>query len=193
VAKFRIRLKLQGLELEVDGEREDIPAITAAVQQQLNGLVQPSEAMADGHKQLEAATQIFDSVKTKGKGPRKPRATGQTATDSVSAQQIEFRHDASKYGNPLQTWSVLGKCIWLLSVIEGIAAKKEVSAAQLVATFNLHFKAAGKLHPPNVTRDLSKAKVQNPASVGEDKGLWYLTDEGKRSVQVLVQNVLKPA
>ena len=73
MAKFRIRLKVQGFELEVDGEREDIPAITAAVQQQLTGLVTPAESIADNHKQIEAATRVFDAVKPKTKAPRRPK------------------------------------------------------------------------------------------------------------------------
>lgn len=52
MAKFRMRLKIQGFELEVDGEREDIPAITSAIQQQFKGLVQPAELMIDDSKQL---------------------------------------------------------------------------------------------------------------------------------------------
>jgi hypothetical protein len=39
MAKFRIRLKLQALDLDIDGEREYIPAITSAVQQQFAGLI----------------------------------------------------------------------------------------------------------------------------------------------------------
>jgi hypothetical protein len=38
--KFKIRLKIQAFELEVDGEREDIPAINNALQQQFTALIQ---------------------------------------------------------------------------------------------------------------------------------------------------------
>jgi hypothetical protein len=62
-----------------------------------------------------------------------------------------------------------------------------------VATFNEKFKAAGKLHLRNVTRELSKAKVSNPAAVGEDKDLWYLTEEGDRQATTLVAGVLAPS
>ena len=40
---------------------------------------------------------------------------------------------------------------------------------------------------------LGKAKVLNPAPVGEDKGLWFLTDEGDRQAQALIQSVLSPS
>ena len=39
MGKFRLRLKLQGLEVEIDGEREDIPAITAALDSNWPALV----------------------------------------------------------------------------------------------------------------------------------------------------------
>ena len=191
--KFHIRLKVQGLELEVDGERADIPAITSAVQQQLSGLVVPAEAMVDGHKQLGDGGRGTGEEDEKSKGRvRKRGGAYRASTDGVVGQAIEFRHDAAKYGNPLQTWDVTQKSIWLLFVIKGLKDTKEVSGPQLAATFNQYFKPAGKVHPPNVTRELNKAKVQNPASVGEDKGLWYLTDEGDRQAQQLIQNVLNP-
>jgi hypothetical protein len=80
----------------------------------------------------------------------------------------------------------------VLAVIKSITGTKEVSGPQVSATFNHYFKQAGKVHPPNVTRDLGLAKVANPASVGEDKGMWYLTDEGDRQAAVLIQSVLNP-
>jgi hypothetical protein len=67
-----------------------------------------------------------------------------------------------------------------------------VSAPQLVGVYNEHFKNAGKLHPPNVTRELAKAKVQNPSAVGEDKGLWLLTDNGERVATELIKSIQNP-
>ena len=188
--KFRIRLKVQGLELEVDGEREDIPAITAAVQQQFSGLILPAESMADGHKQLADGGRWNGGEEEKTKGRGRKRGGGSRITDGAAAQAIEFRHDAAKYGNPLQSWDVTQKSIWLLFVIKSLTDTKEVSGPQLAATFKQYFKPAGKMHPPHVTRDLSRAKVQNPAPVGEDKGLWFLTDEGDRQAQELIKSVL---
>jgi hypothetical protein len=191
--KFRIRLKVQGLELEVDGEREDIPAITSAVRRQITGLIVPAEIMADGHKELGdggRASEAEDEGKSKAKArKRAPRTTG----DGGAGQAIDFRHDSAKYGSPKQDWSVTEKSIWLLYVIGSITGNKEISGPQIAATFNSNFKAAGRIHPPHVSRDLGRAKVQSPAPVGEDKTLWYLTDEGERQAQELIKGVLNTA
>ena len=192
MAKFRIRLKLQALELEIDGEREDIPAIASAVQQQFAGLIQPAEAMANDHKQLPPGPTIDASNGTGKKTPSRKRSSGRPAGDGIAGQALEFRHDSVKYGSPQQSWTNTEKCIWLLAVIKGVTGTKEVSGPQIAATFNQHFKQAGKVHPPLVSRELGKAKIQTPAPVGEDRGIWFLTDEGDRQAQALIQGVLNP-
>ncbi len=187
MAKFRIRLKVQGLELEVDGEREDIPIITATVQRQLASIVEPAEVVAETPR-LGSRTDQQEPNGSSGKN-RTPRRRSGTPRASGDGTPIDFRHDSSKYGNPLQTWSIIQKTLWLLYALKSQANAKEVDPAQLVATFNQQFKSTGKLHPPLVTRELGKAKVSNPAPVGEDKGLWYLTDEGDRQAQALIQSL----
>ncbi|HKT10262.1 MAG TPA: hypothetical protein VJW77_00415 [Terriglobia bacterium] len=191
MAKFHIRLKLQGLGFEVDGERQDIPAITAAVGKQFAGLLEPAAAVADGHLQLNDGGQldVQEPAPAKRRVARR-RNTNRGSSTGGDDPAIEFRHDSDKFGNPVQSWSVTEKCIWLLYVIENSTDKNEVSAGQLVSTFKEYFKPAGKLHPPHVTRELGKAKVSNPAPIGEEKGLWFLTNQGKEQAQRLIQGVL---
>jgi hypothetical protein len=190
MAKFRIRLKVQALELEIDGEREDIPALTSAIRQQFGGFVEPAELIADD-KQLAEPAKVIEANATKNatKPPRKRTRSG-APSDGAGGQAIEFRHDSAKYGNPLQAWDVTTKLIWLLAVIKGITGMKEVSGPQLTATFNQYFKQAGKIHPPHVPRDLGRAKVQNPSPLVEDKGLWSLTTHGESEAQKLIQSLL---
>jgi hypothetical protein len=195
MAKFRVHLKIQSLELDIDGERSDIPAISNAVSRQITGLIQPAAALTNGEEPpsnnnvIDAET---DSGKTKAR-PQRKRTSSAKASTETAASAVDFRHDPEKYGNPQQTWSVTQKAIWLLYVLKGIAGLSEVSAAQLVATFNDKFKQAKTIHPPHLPRDLGNAKVQNPAPVGENKGLWYLTNEGDRQAQQLIQSVLNPS
>lgn len=114
MAKFRIRLKLQGLDLEVDGERQDLPGITHAVQRQLASLVIPGEVITNGHKQLVSGGDAAPAQEEESKRKRSPRRERRSAGDGAPAAAIEFRHDPVTYGNPTQSWSVTDKCIWLL-------------------------------------------------------------------------------
>ena len=184
-------MKLQGFEVELDGERK-ICHDTAAVQQQLTGLLTPLETATDGHRQLGENTQVIEGEVAKSRS-RAPRKRGSGAKPAEPGTVIEFRHDAAKYGNPVQSWNTAEKCIWLLYVLKNITDTKKVFDPQLSATFNNYFKGSGKIYPPRVSRDLARVKVANPSPIGEDKGLWYLTDEGDRQAQELIRNVMAPA
>jgi len=109
MAKFRIRLKVQALELEIDGEREDIPALGAAVRQQFAGLIKPAELTLDA-KQLsngdQAGSDDADDNGAKGKGKSRRRASGSRGGEGA-ATAIDFRHDAAKYGNPFKGGALL--------------------------------------------------------------------------------------
>jgi hypothetical protein len=195
MAKFRVRFKVQGLELEIDGERGDIPAITSALEQQFSGMMKPAEAIADGRKQSEMSGRVLDSGTPPSKNGQRAirRRGGKVPTDGTMVQPLDYRHDSSTYGSPLQIWNVLQKTIWQLLVIERSTETKEMSCSQLTATFNQQFKSAGKLRASHVSRELGKAKGLNPAPVGEDKERWFLTAEGQRQADELIRSVLNPS
>jgi len=194
MGKFKLSLKLQGFELEIEGDRPDIPAISNAVSRQLTGMLQPIAALTSGEE--TPTTAVIEGESENGKKParssRKRAGGSKSPGDGAPGQAIDFRHEPEKYGNPQQTWSVSEKAIWMLAVLKGVQSLNEVSGPQIAATFNDKFKPAGRVHPPNVTRDLGLAKIQNPPPVGEDKVMWYLTNEGDRQAQQLIQNVLNP-
>ena len=194
--KFRIRLKVQGLELEVDGERQDLPAITQAVQNQLTGIVIAPEAFTDASKQLTGGNGANgaggDQDEEGKKKQRRERRSARTG-GGEGAEPLEFRHDAAKYGNPVQAWTLEEKCIWLLYVLKKSADVSEVSGPVLAATFNKYFKPTGRVHPPHVTIKLAKKKMENPTPIGQDKENYYLTEEGDKQAQQLIGNVLHPA
>lgn len=193
MGKFRLRLKVTGLEVELDGEREDLPAIRSALNSQFAALSEPVEVISDTKSTLPPSATVIDGDLSRSNGRSRSRRRDGGSRSTETAVPIEFRHDAAKYGNPLQTWSISQKSIWLLAVLKRVADVKEVSGPQLAATFNQYFKQAKRVHPPLVSRELGKAKVQNPAPVGEDKGLWYLTDEGDRQAQELIDSVVNLA
>lgn len=197
MAKFHIRLKVTGLEMEIDGERQDIPALAGAVEKQFAGLVLPAEVVTDA-----GAKSLTDGRNNNGSGSgqdeenrkRRPaRRAVQRGSDGAAAASIEFRHDGAKYGNPVQTWSVTEKLIWLLYVLKKSGDVKEAAGPQLAATFNNYFKQAGKIHPPHVTTHLGRAKMQNPPPVGQDRDNYFLTDEGDKQAEALIKAVLNPA
>lgn len=191
MGKFKVHLKLQGLELDIEGDRSDMPAINNAVAREITGLIQPTAALTSGTPEPTLPT-IEGETDNGRKPPSRPRKRP-SAAPTPGAQVIDFRHDSALYGNPSQNWSVTQKAIWLLYVVKGIAQLNEVAAPQLLATFNENFRQAKTIHPPHLTRDLNVAKGENPAPVGEHKGMWYLTDEGERQAKELIQSVLTPA
>lgn len=193
MGKFKIHLKLQGLELDIEGDRSDMPAINNAVAREITGLIQPAAALTNGAEPPATPLTIEGDVDNGRKTRTRKRTGGSRSSSDSNGQAIDFRHDSAKYGNPSQSWSVTQKAIWLLYVLKGIQGLNEVGSAQLLATFNENFKQAKTIHPPHLPRDLGSAKIQNPAPVGEHKGMWYLTDEGERQAKELVLSVTTPA
>lgn len=193
MGKFKIHLKVQGLELDVEGDRPDIVEINNAVSREFAGLIQPAAALMGGTD--SPTPPVIDAEISNGKKARSPRrrSGGSHSSSESEAQAIDFRHDPEKYGNPTQAWKVAEKAIWLLYVLKDSQSTSEASAAQLVATFNKHFKQAKTIYVRHVSRDLGQAKIQNPSLVGENNGLWYLTNEGDRQAQQLIQGVMSPA
>ena len=191
MTKFKIKMKLTGLELEIEGSREDVPLITANLGNQLAGLLRPAAAIASGADTsltpTPAALPMVDEVKKRKRRVTTARSVdGQS--DTVSAP-IDFRHDPVKFGTPKQSWKTSEKALWLLHVVE-----QELSGAVIVATFNKHFRQAGTITTSNANRDLGRLKSKSPAVVGEDTTQtpprWFLTEEGTRQALKLVGDAL---
>jgi hypothetical protein len=193
MAKFKIKMKLTGLELDIEGSKEDIPLIAANLGQQLTGLLGPAAAIASGTDPSSpraptlAPLPMVDEVKK-----RKKRATSARSADAQSdatVTPIDFRHDPAKFGTPKQSWKTSDKAVWLLHVVG-----KDSSGAVIAATFNKHFRQAGTITVGNSNRDLGRLKSKSPAVVGEDTTQtpprWFLTEEGSRQALKLVGDAL---
>ena len=63
MSKFRIKMKLQGLELEIEGAREDASLISRNIGQQVASLMQPAGNIVDGELTVDKspALQIVSS------------------------------------------------------------------------------------------------------------------------------------
>ena len=180
MGKFKISLELQGFKLNVEGDREDLPAIQHGLQQQLTGMLTPPAQLLNGDEPREKAAVVTEVPPKKARR----RGTAGAATSGGDPTAISLTHDLEKYGHPRQSWQVVNKAMWLLHVVALQGAATQMSGATISATFNKYFKEAGVISTSNVNRDLGRAKAKLPAQVNSDVNKtppeWYLTTEGKK-------------
>lgn len=199
--KFKISLKLTGLELQIEGSRGDVPLMAQAVGQQLTGMFMPAADVIEGEvveQKMAALPAIAESTsKSNRKRPNrsKPRPTvGPKSNASADDKPIDWVHDPSKWGYPKQGWSTVTKAIWLLYVASKEVSVPELTARKIANTFNKHFRESGQIAVQNVARDLAKKKAATPAVVGSDTtkspGTWYLTHTGISEAEKLVNEAL---
>lgn len=196
MSKFRVKLKVQNLEFEIEGSREDASLLSRNIGQQMANLVQPASRILNG----ELNENSFDASKSVIALPvarkTRRRRNGTSAGESADAAAvIDFKHDPSKFGNPRQEWKTAEKALWLLYVVKESAGIGDLSATALAESFNKHFRQAGTVTSSNVSRDLGRLKVrEKPSPVGEDTtknpSTWYLTEQGIARAQVLVAAAL---
>lgn len=204
MSKFKIRMKLQGFELEIEGSREDMPLIAENLGQQFVGLLQPAGAIIEGeslelNKQNRPATDYLEKGSGSAVAKRKPRkrtATAASTGEELGEEAVDWKHDSSKYGTPKQDWSTADKSVWLLYVVKAETGQAELSATRITKTFNKHFRQAKQILNFNVQRDLGKLKVKKGAAtlVGEDTTKspagWFLTESGEKKALELIQSAL---
>jgi hypothetical protein len=201
MAKYRFKFKLgeikiSGVELEIDDDREHATAAFAALQSQLAGVVQP----VVGKALLGAAAgQVIDATPINSQngaaGPARKRRKLSSSAPAKSAENgaepISFVHDPAKFGNPQQGWSTPKKGVWLLWVVEQAAGKTQLAISEIVNTFNQHYRQFGTLTASNLARDFGTLRKKNPPPVGVDTNrepqLWYLHDGGKTWAEQLAK------
>jgi hypothetical protein len=199
MAKRRIKFKLgeiriSGIELEIEDEREQATAALAALQSQLAGVVQPAVSKAF----LGAGATIIDNPASPQNGSalpaRKRRKLGTSApgkTAEGAVEPVSFVHDPIKFGNPQESWSHPKKGVWLLWVVEQAAAKTQMTISEIVNTFNQHYRQFGTMTASNLSRDFGSLRKKTPPPVGVDTNrepqVWYLHDSGKAWAQQLAK------
>lgn len=205
MGKFRVRLKVENFELEVEGSREDMPLIADRVGQQFAGLLQPATEIVVGDSVADhngSAAQVVTAPAAgdgKRKSMRRRRATA-TATiagngsENVGDDAVTWRHDTGKWGTPKQEWSVGKKIIYLLYVAKQEANQSEMTGRSIVATFNKHFKSAGMLRSKHINGELERLKDRALAPVSEDvtktPSMWFLTQQGDKEAANLINDAL---
>lgn len=200
VSKFKIKMKLTGFELEIEGSQDNVPEISQAIGRQLAGLMQAPDALlssaTDDVRALPAApVRPADEVRSDSPNRRKParkrRAISNSGADVDTGEvAVDWRHEPSKYGTPSQSWTTVMKAVWILYVVTQETDVREMSGRQIMLTFNKHFRQAKEVLVANVNRDLGRAKLKAQAWVGEDTtkspSAWYITDAGMKEVQNLI-------
>lgn len=205
MSKFRIRMKLTGFELEVEGTREDVPLIAQSLGRQLTGLLEPASQIVDGEllpNVKTASPALSTNIAQDSTNRRKPRrrAVGVAGTGVTGANEraaLDWRHDPQKYGTPRQEWSSSQKILFTLYVAGQETGVGDMTTGQIRATFNKHFRQAGQLLRQNMSRDLAKLKAGRKGEqpeVSEDTtknpATWFLTEAGTRGAQQLVTAAL---
>jgi hypothetical protein len=187
MSKFKIKMKLTGFELEIEGSKDDVPNIQQALSNQLSGLLQPpagliEEAPRPEMKTIEAepaATAPRSTKPRKRSTPSAPRSTGSETEVALD----NWPRDVSKYVSPTQAWSTREKALWVLYVAQEENIASEVSSIQIRDTFNLHYRQAKPINVSQINRDLGRMKGQ---LVGEDvkksPPCWFLMEAGTAAV-----------
>jgi hypothetical protein len=179
MSKFTIKVKLQGLEIEVEGTREDAPRIASQLGKQIGGLLQAPATLASGNGSsvLEAEV-IPEDGAGKKKRIKKPGGGGRAPSELLS-----FTHDSSAYGSPVQGWTTAQKALWFLYIAGKQANVTQLTATNVAKNFNSLFRAAGIIHSGNVGQGLEKERLKGTnATVNADTtdgtAKYFLTQTG---------------
>jgi hypothetical protein len=202
MSKFRVKLELSGLKLEIEGSREDVPLLTRNIAEQLAGVIMPAARIVEG-KAIPAlgrdsiassgavVTQTVPAASRTARKRRSPSVGGGRAQSGGASAPILWQHDANTWGNPLLTWKAVDKSVWLLYVAKQVGAAGEMSVNQMVTTFDRLFRTAGKLNVGNIARDFGKLNAEPPSKVQMngtvEPATWYLTDAGINHAEALVR------
>lgn len=215
MSNFKMRLKLTGLEIEIEGSRDEIPQMTRNIGQQLSGLLAPAAGIvagevAEADRRLAAAAPAVPADATRSESNGNGRRSGSRkrgkapsgaakapGASSAADAVVVFTHDPARFGMPRQGWSTAKKALWLLYAVGEQGGPQELTAHQITATFNKQFREAKQVIIQNVARDLGKMRDRTKnAAVAMDNTMnpspWYLTEAGRREAQGLVAQALTP-
>jgi hypothetical protein len=185
-------MKIQNFELEVEGNRDDVPLITQSVGQQFAGLLAPATDIVEGEIIEEKSEKPSDPPKVAPKRTKRSNSGGKKSPKSeengVSGSALLWDHDENRFGSPKMEWNTADKAIWLLYVIGETLNIRELTSAQICTTFNHHFRNTRAIKSNNTTRDLKLRKTGQNLHVGQDNDRWYLTTAGIEHARNLIQD-----
>lgn len=187
MSKFSIKVKLQGLEIEVEGTKEDAPRIASQLGKQIGGLLQSPAALASGNGAPTIDTEIVEA--NNGAVPKKKTKRGGSGVTKTSADDFNLVHDPEKYGTPRQEWTQAQKAIWFLHIVGEQSQIKQQTSYCIAKNFNKYFKSSGQLNSANVMRGLERERQKSPTTVNADMNSgtakYFLTISGTALAQKL--------
>ncbi len=187
MSKFTIKVKLQGLEIEVEGTKEDAPRIAQHLGKQIGTLLQSPAALASGNVSPIIDADVVESQNGTGSTKKKIKKSGGGGT-KASADEVSFVPD-SQYGSPQQGWTTAQKSIWFLYIVEKQASITQLTAYSIAKNFNKYFKVSGAINGGNVMKGLEKERLKTPPTVGADQtsgtSKYFLTTAGKTVAEKL--------
>lgn len=191
MSKMKIKLKITGFELEVEGSSDEVPKILKDVQNQMSNMIAPPSIMSGkildtGYEEVDRNEELPKN-KSKGKSKSTKRTTTSTNTKN-DIQGLLWSNDPNKWGTPQQKWNPTNKMLWTLYVLIQEKQVSQLPLSSIVNIFNSSFKEAGTMMHANASRDIKKAKTNK--FVGEDPtknpSEWYLTQEGKKKAEEII-------
>jgi hypothetical protein len=158
MSKLKIKLKITGLELEIEGSRDEVGIVTTGFGNQLKGFIQPAGINESNTNDNILLAAPEEAGKMKRKKVRRSRAVTNSEVDP-SNEALDFKTDPKKYSSPTSDWNTLKKAMWILYVVRNELSLEELPANRITKTFNKHFKQAKTIQLNNVIRDLGKNKL----------------------------------
>lgn len=209
MAQARVKVKLGGFkievgnfELEVVGERNDMPQLKEAALQHVRGLLGPAVQVVDGASAQAQRTLPFGDggspmedhnevqVSSKARASRRAKATNGKAGVKANANPLDWKPDTQRFGEPKVAWSNFEKGAWLLYCYRKEPGSGGLTAGVIAATFNKHFPHAKQIVLSYLTRDLQRNAKSTKPVVSEDStqdpSTWYMTEFGGQYVEDLI-------
>lgn len=192
--KVKIKLRLQGFELDVEGEKQDVAIATQSISDQLANLITPPNIVNGGTPPGQQMIDVTPNPPSEDrKSSRKKSGNSARGSSGKATPAIDFVNDPARFGTPSQSWNLTRKAMWTLFVVGELKNITSLSASVIGRTFNKHFRQSGEIRPSNISRDLGKVKTKvgnTPPLVAENTTKnppeWFLTDEGSRQVRELI-------
>jgi hypothetical protein len=105
MSKFSVKIRLQGLEIEVEGSQDTAPRIAQRVGEQIGALVKPPLLIEMG-KHGASGSDTSDDHEDRTKKKKKSGGGGKASADDVT-----LTHDPSQHGSPSQEWTTVQKAM----------------------------------------------------------------------------------